>query len=204
MITKIFNIDCYNNYSEFKPINNVEGIPPFIYFIAKTTKEIYKIHYEEKQCLSYLYRLDNYFSKDGTTVVNILNKVYPIYYLYNKVFNQEEVNNMKWKQIEGYEGLYDVSDLGMVRSYYKTGTNKICDEPQRLLQIRRVKMLNDGTIVGEPEIALFKGKKRKLVQLKRLVAEAFLKDLKPNDKSRVVRKDNRFVNNVCVMNLEWK
>lgn len=41
----------------------------------------------------------------------------------------------KWKPIKGYEGLYDVSDCGRVRSYRKMvrGRAVVCKRPQRLL-----------------------------------------------------------------------
>lgn len=96
-----------------------------------------------------------------------------------------------WKDIEGYEGLYQVSNMGRIKSLNYRNTGK-----EGLLSCKPNK---DGYIV----VGLSKNKKVKPFYAHRLVAEAFL----PNpDNLPVVnhkiddyehRSDNR------VENLEW-
>ena len=40
-------------------------------------------------------------------------------------------NMKRWKRIKGYEGLYDISDMGEVRTYRKQvkGRHVVCDTP---------------------------------------------------------------------------
>nr|UWG88670.1 MAG: zinc-binding loop region of homing endonuclease [Bacteriophage sp.] len=92
-----------------------------------------------------------------------------------------------WKWIKGYEGKYEVSDLGRIRSY---ATGKI-----RYLSAKRV--TRDGYI----HVSLRKDNKAHEFRVNRLVAEAFIGD-SPKGKETVnhingVKTDNRAVN------LEW-
>ena len=105
-----------------------------------------------------------------------------------------------WKDITGYEGLYQVSNLGRVRSLIR---NKV------------LKPANHVTINGYQKVSLYKNNKLKTMQVHRLVAEAFILD-KTNFKSmpdedrsminldalQVNHKDENKQNN-CVNNLEW-
>lgn len=97
-----------------------------------------------------------------------------------------------WKPIEGYEGLYEVSTLGRVRSLGRVAKNgtyfppiilKLKPNQRGYVQIR---LHNDGEF------------KRMLVH--RLVAEAFI----PNpDNLPVVNHKDRNPSNNNVSNLEW-
>lgn len=78
-----------------------------------------------------------------------------------------------WKQIKGYEGLYDISSRGEVRSYYSKRTKKICDSPQHMLAVRKLYVDETGKIKGVPHVMLFKNKQRKELRVKDLVREAF-------------------------------
>lgn len=94
-----------------------------------------------------------------------------------------------WKDIEGYEGLYQVSNLGRVKSFYKhNGTT------ERILSTNRV-----GSN-GYPQVILVKNGNKKGVAVHRLVAEAFLPN--PLNLRYVGHKDETRTNN-CVDNLEW-
>ena len=89
----------------------------------------------------------------------------------------------EWRDIVDYEGLYQVSNLGRVRSLI---TNKI---------LKQQKDKNGYLFVG-----IRKNGKRKFKKIHRLVAEAFLDN--PNNLPEVNHKDENKTNNV-VSNLEY-
>ena len=93
-----------------------------------------------------------------------------------------------WKDIEGYEGLYQVSNLGDVRSLKYAGGNKV----------KPLKQDNDGN--GYKQVILYKDGKRKNCKVHRLVAMAFISN--PNNYKEVNHKDENPSNN-NVNNLEW-
>ena len=93
-----------------------------------------------------------------------------------------------WKDIEGYEGRYQISNLGNVKSlnYRKTGI-------ERLLTPK----INKS---GYKWVELSNGKATKPLLIHRLVAMAFLSN--PNDYPEINHKDENPLN--CeVNNLEW-
>jgi len=96
----------------------------------------------------------------------------------------------QWKDIFGYEGLYQVSNLGRVRSLPRNGT--VND-----IKILKPKKENNGYL----RIGLCKNGEQKLYSIHRLVASAFI----PNDdlfKTDINHKDENKENN-NVENLEW-
>ena len=104
-----------------------------------------------------------------------------------------------WKDIPGYEGLYQVSDLGRVKSLdhiRRNGKNRdnIC--------LSKGKMLSQA--IQKPSgymfVSLSKNGKTKGFRVHRLVAEAFLKN--KNKYKCVNHKDENKANN-NVNNLEW-
>ena len=99
----------------------------------------------------------------------------------NKMNNENEV----WRDIEGYEGMYQVSDKGRVRSL-KFGK-------ERILKPGRLK--NDYLYVN-----LCKNGEAKKYYIHRLVAQAFLPN--PDNLSQINHRDEIKTNN-CVENLEW-
>lgn len=93
--------------------------------------------------------------------------------------------NETWKDITGYEGLYQVSDLGRVRS----------------LKFGKVRILNPGRIKsGYLMVGLCRDGKVRNVRVHRLVAEAFIPN--PSNCPVINHKDENPGNNV-VDNLEW-
>ena len=94
-------------------------------------------------------------------------------------------NNEIWKDIEGYDGLYQVSDKGRVKSV-KFGKEKI-------LKPGRDK---DGYLL----VILSKNGERNTYRVHRLVAQAFLPN--PNDLPQINHKDEVKTNN-SVQNIEW-
>lgn len=105
-----------------------------------------------------------------------------------------------WKDIKGYEGLYQVSNLGNVKSinrYVKYNRWKESNS----LQLRKEKMLaKTKTNNGYLRIMLSKNGSHKMVLLHRLVANAFISN--QNNYSQVNHIDCNKENN-CVSNLEW-
>jgi len=99
-----------------------------------------------------------------------------------------------WKDIEGYNGYYQVSNHGRVRSIervVKRGSNYL-PVSERILKL--------GTKCGYKTVALSKYGKVKYYQVHRLVAKSFI----PNPKNLpcVNHKDENPGNN-NVSNLEW-
>lgn len=90
-----------------------------------------------------------------------------------------------WKDILNYEGLYQVSNLGRVKSFLK-GKETI------------LKQWYDSS--GYAQVKLFKKQKGKIFLVHRLVASAFIKN--ENKLDTVNHKDKNRKNNI-VSNLEW-
>lgn len=93
-----------------------------------------------------------------------------------------------WRDIKGYEGLYQISNLGRVRSlnYKRTG---------------RTQIMKLGTYPnGYKMVDLKKNHKRKAYLVHRLVAQAFIPNL--NNYPEVNHRDENKANNT-VENLEW-
>ena len=95
-----------------------------------------------------------------------------------------------WKAIVNYEGLYEVSNLGRVRSLNYKRTGKI-----KVLRPRPSKL-------GYLDIRLSKNGKVKPFKVHRLVAYAFIPNDNPIEKTQVNHKDFNRQNN-SVENLEW-
>lgn len=93
----------------------------------------------------------------------------------------------EWRDIEGYEGLYQVSNEGRVKSlnYNKTKKEKIL-KPTSNRGYLMVNLHNEG--------------RKKYCQIHRLVANAFIEN--PNNLPQVNHKDEDKTNN-HVENLEW-
>lgn len=93
-----------------------------------------------------------------------------------------------WKDIEGYENKYQVSNKGNVRSLRYLNSNKI-----KVLKPKINKL-------GFREIKLSKDNKPKDCMIARLVAQAFIPN--PYNKPKVIHKNNDKQDD-CVENLEW-
>lgn len=105
--------------------------------------------------------------------------------------------NEIFKDIKGYEGLYQISNLGRVKSLErrvrakKPGTTQLIREKFRKFSY---------TTEGYAYVALAKEGKNKTCLVHRLVAEAFIEN--PNNLQCVNHKDENKQNN-NVENLEW-
>ena len=96
----------------------------------------------------------------------------------------------EWRPIEGYEGLYEVSNLGRVRSldrfYYRLHKGKVLSPTKDRYGYLTVTLNCNG--------------KSKTIKIHRLVAQAFLPN--PDNLPQVNHKDEDKTNN-NVDNLEW-
>ena len=102
----------------------------------------------------------------------------------------------EWKPVPQYEGLYEVNNLGDVRSVshvvnFVWGTRYT--KPKLLRQVANKK-------TGYMSVCLCKGNKKKMVLVHRIVAMAFLEN--ENDFPQVNHKDENKRNN-SADNLEW-
>jgi hypothetical protein len=106
-------------------------------------------------------------------------------YFYAKSKREREINNMNivWKDIEGYEGIYLVSDTGLIRNI-STGLNK---------------KLTTGNH-GYKVVNLWKGGEGTVILVHRLVAQAFIPN--PDNKPEVNHKYGVKLYN-HVHGLEW-
>lgn len=90
----------------------------------------------------------------------------------------------KWRDIQGYEGLYQVSNLGRVRSLHYG-------------KIRIINQIKHGNYF---HVYLSKNGIQKWFEVHQLVAQTFVTN--PNEYNVVHHKDHNPANN-CVDNLEW-
>ena len=95
---------------------------------------------------------------------------------------------MEWKEIIGYEGLYEVSNTGLVKCVKKKWNGKILTPNTygAKRNYHQIELWNDGN--------------RKRFKLHRLVAKHFIPN--PNNLPNVCHKDNNPLNN-SVDNLYW-
>jgi hypothetical protein len=104
----------------------------------------------------------------------------------------------KWKDVKGFEGWYEVSDLGTVRSvarYITHSCGKIQHNPSK---IKKPQLHKEGK--GYYTMQLFKNSKHFKRYVHRMVAESFIPN--PLNKPQVNHIDGNPKNN-HVNNLEW-
>ena len=95
-----------------------------------------------------------------------------------------------WKPIEGYEGIYDVSNLGRIRAYPRVGS--------QTSKIRLMTLATDKD--GYKRVSLSNNSKKRRFSVHRLVAKAFIPN--PEGKPQVNHKNGRKDQN-NIENLEW-
>lgn len=101
-----------------------------------------------------------------------------------------------WKDIKGYENLYQVSNTGKIKSLERYGNSKSNGKFLIKEKIRKT----TTTTAGYEYVVLANNGKNKTVLVHRLVAETFIPN--PENKKCVNHKDENKLNN-CVENLEW-
>lgn len=92
------------------------------------------------------------------------------------------MNKEEWRAVTGYEGLYEVSNLG------------------NIINVKRNRLLRPGYVYGYQSVSLSKHNIRCTKRLHRLIAKAFIPN--PENKPAVNHIDGNKANN-AVSNLEW-
>ena len=101
-------------------------------------------------------------------------------------FSKTELAQERWKPIFGYDGMYEVSSLGRVRS----------------LRFGKTRVLKEGTNgIGYLTVVLCKNSKRKSVYVHRLVAQAFIEN--DNIFNTEINHINEIKSDNRVSNLEY-
>ena len=120
------------------------------------------------------------------SIIIYINKFYNVMENDFNNFTETELTNERWKDIDGYDGAYQVSDLGRVRSK-KYGRLKIMRPGNNGNEYLRVNLSNGGKI--------------RRFYIHRLVAQAFI----PNtDSSKtLINHINEIKSDNKVSNLEW-
>lgn len=105
-----------------------------------------------------------------------------------------------WKDIPEYEGYYQVSNLGNVRSLDRIRETHPSAKKQFKVFKKGFLLTPDLTHGGYLRFSLSKDKKTKKFSSHRLVAQAFIPN--PENKEQVNHKDGNKLNN-SIDNLEW-
>lgn len=113
----------------------------------------------------------------------------------------------EWKDIKGYEGMYEVSNSGVVRSKErivilkdKNGKDRPCVFKSRALKPSKRRDKKHPTALPRLQIVLSKNGHTRSYDIHILVAAAFIDN--PNNYETVNHKDGNPENN-CANNLEW-
>ena len=97
-----------------------------------------------------------------------------------------------WKPVKGYEGFYEVSSEGRVRSVERRDARG---------QLRKSRIMSVKEIQNTKKVTFFRDGKSKTFTLKKLVAGAFLEAPKADEK--LVYVDGN-PDNICAENLKWQ
>ena len=122
------------------------------------------------------------------------------------IFNKEIVMEEEWRDIKGYEGVYQVSNFGRVKSCERE-VHFVKNTGTKFTKHFRERILSPNlSTPGYLTVMLYKDncnggpKQSRRLQIHRLVAEAFIPN--PNNYPQINHKDEDKSNN-CVDNLEW-
>jgi hypothetical protein len=105
-----------------------------------------------------------------------------------------------WKDIKGYEGCYQISNLGRIKSVQRKVRYLQTNYRNEYFRLIKEKILSNGNCKGYNFVSLNKERKIKYYRVCRLVAITFI----PNheNKPQVNHIDGNKLND-CLYNLEW-
>lgn len=115
---------------------------------------------------------------------------------YHQEFTEEELTNEVWKDIPDFEGYYQASNIGRIRSVDRYVNDRWGNKRLLKGQIIKPQFDKDGYL----RLNLNKQCKKIPKRINRIVAEAFIPN--PNNLPQVNHKDENKLNN-RVSNLEW-
>lgn len=95
-----------------------------------------------------------------------------------------------WKDIKGFEGIYQISNMGRLKSFKNHSEGFILSNKNSKNDYFSVVLTNNLL------------KKKRYARIHRLVAEAFIPNPDPDNKTQINHIDSNKQNN-CVDNLEW-
>lgn len=102
-----------------------------------------------------------------------------------------------WKNIQDYEGIYECSSLGRIRSLDRY----VLDSKRQIyFFVKGCELKPRKNKNGYLQVSLNKKGKRKMVYVHRIIAETFLEKIKDKNTINHIDGDK---NNNCVDNLEW-
>ena len=114
------------------------------------------------------------------------------------ILNKSDEINEIWKPVKGYEGIYEVSNLGRVKSLPRL---KYCGHKNSKPQKVHERILTSHVDrLGYVKVRLSKNGESKTSLLHRVIAEAFIDPVE--GKSEINHKDGVKANN-AIENLEW-
>ena len=104
-----------------------------------------------------------------------------------------------WEDIKNYEGLYQASNLGRIRSRYKynSRSNNNANLSDKYKMIKPIQISRTNNYL---KVSLVKNKKAKQIRVHKIIAETFIDN--PYNKLEINHKDGNKHNNK-VDNLEW-
>lgn len=108
--------------------------------------------------------------------------------------------NEIWKDIKGYEGLYQISNLGKVRSLSRKVQYNVFDKTTSYRYTKKMILKPRLDNLGYVAVMLSKENTVKQYRIHRLVANAFLERIKGKD---MINHINGIKNDNRVENLEW-
>ena len=116
---------------------------------------------------------------------------------YKTLFDKRQTrDDEEWRDVVGYEGLYKVSNYGLVINSDCRIVGTYYNEEQSVFK-SPFKDVNRYNVVG-----LYKNRKRTLYQIHRLVAMVFVENPNPSEFNTVNHIDENIHNNYY-KNLEW-
>lgn len=109
--------------------------------------------------------------------------------------------NEEWKDIKGYEGIYQISNYGRIKSFIFWNGKKYKKRKKcKILKLSKQVITNSKKSYSRYKIELTLNKKRKSYKIHRLIAESFISN--PQNKPQINHIDGNPLNNI-VSNLEW-